>query len=428
MMYLVFFTSILLTYVVCMGVKNDYLRKMLSVYYIAWHLPLALALFLPFRIPIELGYIGVTIVLLIVHSFPICNMDLLGSIKTSKIDVLSNEFEIPGYLYVLSYLGILFLFLDLYYIRGLSIFSGVEANRNIYTNTSPTVFGYLAICMTAIPFIILQSLDGCKKSLFALLKRFAPYAITSVLYLLSGNRQYMFFGLFVSVLTYAYYNKGKLVVFLWKLMLFSFLFCSVMLIYQFARQQSTSDNQYELVQHILQLDVTAGDYTDSELTLYAYVYAYFGVEFQSVSYFINDIRNVFEAPFMSLTFPILYRRISDYFGAPSLDDVFDLYKNEVYTATGMNPIFWISAISQLYLEGGLLWLFVYFAALIMLLRYLLIVFAKNNNGRVGLTILFSCLIYNIMSSFTSDPTIILALLGSILYAIILKPVKSGYVS
>lgn len=419
----VFLVSIVIAWIVCENIGIQYFRKTVAVYYIAWHLPFALALFLPFDVPINLSYAGVITTLIIVHSIPLCCIDVLSNLALKNGNPFYSLTAAPRYIYLLSYIGAFFLYLDLYCIRGLSFFFGVEQNREIYSDSMPTIFGYVAICLTALPFLIIQSLDLYKENFIKISVRYMPYIITSVLYMLSGNRQYMFFGIFISVLTYAYYKKEGLSKFLIKLFLFSLAFSGAMLIYQFARQQSTADSQYLLVQKILQLDITQDYYTDSTITFLAYIFAYFGIEYQSISYFLTDIRNTFHAPFMSLTFPIFYRRVYPFLEAQDLDSIVETYKYSVFTATGMDPLFWISAIAQLYLEGGWFWLIFYYIVLIVILRYFLIKYFADSNARIGVTTLFACLIYNIMSSFTTDLTFTLTLFFAFLLTLYPKTGK-----
>lgn len=349
-------TLLLIQYLLARLISNTKLRYIAIFISSIWMFPLILDTVLPFEIPAKMNYaVAIYAILSVFYMVfvPIIVIEKYYSVRSVKGTMKSAKAKGVNLLYVLSYISIFCLFIDLYYLRGLSLFSGIGGNRDIYINTSPSLFGYVSIMFLGNSILLLtfvKMVDGKYKKL----KYGFPFILAGSLMLLSGNRQFVFFGLLYYLILFFLFsklNKGFVKQFI-AILLVGVVFFSAMVSFQFNRQKQLEGNQLEFLYSISEMSCQDSMLCDSSLAIpFAYLYQYFGNEYQGLSVSV-DI-NIKNSPIFSLTQPILYRRIYNIFGLEEPLTIHNRIFSAIESKTGMFPHFWSTMFSQIYLEYGI---------------------------------------------------------------------------
>jgi hypothetical protein len=416
--YILFVFSAVASTLIIYSIRNMFFKKIMLLYYLAWHVPLVIALFFPFNSPMELEPVVTGGILSLMHIIllpgVIFNFKRLSCASTpfeitktvNRSIMLKNRIYLIAFCEILSYLATIFVFIDLYLLRGLSLVSGdIEANRGLFASTDPTLLGYIGLIGSAMSlFSLTLSYDPQLKKIR--LRSVIPFAIISIFYLLSGNRQFLLFGLLLIVIQSSYYSELTIGKYMAKISRWAVIFMCLMMVFQFTRQTQTKGKQFEFLQSITLLECTDKTVADSALLVpLAYLYVYYGIEYQAISLLLSVDNSRIDVPLSSMTFPLLYRRIYPVFHLDDPTVVNQRMLDYIEYNTGMAPLFWVTMYSSIYLESGFLGLIlvVLLAALINARLIRLCLKDHNFYSYVQISVFYSSLIYGIMSPATTDP-------------------------
>lgn len=421
--YVLFFLSMTLSIVVVYKIKNKFFKKIIFIYYSAWHIPLIIGLFFPFESPMKFNPVVTAAILFLVHfvALPsviynrrkLCNKNITEDfMRLYQFSYFSNNRKLLiNISIILAYLAICFVFIDLYVLRGLSFLSGsIDINRSLYMTTSPTFFGYLGLIGSALSlFLLTTSYDPRVKSIK--ITRVIPFLAIVILYLLSGNRQFLLFGLLLLVMQYSFYSTVDFKKYMTKLFVGTLVFLCLMLTFQFIRQTGTKGKQFEFIQSIAKLECTNDFIINNPLIAapLAYLYVYYGMEYQATSLLFSVDNADIGVPVMSMTAPLLYRRIYPLFGLDDPDVINKRMQDYLEQHTGMIPTFWITMYSPFYLESGVCGLIsvVLLAAIFNAYITRRCLTNYNQYSYIQIVTFYSSMVYGIMSPATSEPIFII---------------------
>lgn len=301
----------------------------------------------------------------------------------------------------------LFLWVDLYLIRGLSLTGEIGINRTQFINSSPSIAGYLSYISCAALLLTLSALPMFSRRLRILV--LMVYASAAALLLISGNRQFVTAGLLITYLSYLICSTTprtrKLIVGFFG----AAAFATLALIIQFSRQSFADGEQLEFLVGISKIECHGLLCTTPAVVPAMYLYQYYGTVFIGASFYIlQDIHT----PAMSTTFPIIYKRISGIFGLPSHQEVVSQALARVESHAGVFPNFWKTMYGHLYSDYGwigiFVWVIVYRA---LLARAVCRIMNDLSMDRVAtVTVLLAFVIIGVMFTPTTEPIFTVALI------------------
>lgn len=419
---IIFSLSLMAALAAVIRIREVFVKKITFLYYLAWHLPVFIAITFPFEIPIRLEPLVVFVMLGLVHLIvmPGLVINLRRLDHQAATGALRDKASVPGcfgggrkillrVVIIWAYLSVGFIFIDLYVIRGLGILPrDLSLNRDIFLETNPSLWGYLGLIGAAMAlFLLAVAYDPAKGKV--MIRRVIPYLGIAVLFLLLGNRQYLLFGLLLAVIQLSYWARMSFRRYLLVFVALCTAFSGIMLIYQFSRQTYSQGQQFEFLQKITKIQCTSEALSQHPRaqTLMAYLYVYYGIEYQAVSLITSIDRSEFHLPVTAFTVPIIYRRIYRLFRLGEPKEVDEQVRNYIEETTGMLPLFWISMYGAAYLEGGWAGMFLLAAAL-SLLNILLINRLLRDQGQyryLQAAGFYAAMIYGIQSFAASDPII-----------------------
>jgi hypothetical protein len=187
---------------------------------------------------------------------------------------------------------------------------------------------------------------------------------------------------------------------------------------QMLRQQNTSGDQLNFILTISGIECVVEDICDNQFIILplAYIFAYFGNIYHGLSLFFEQN---FDAPFGSLSVPLLYRRFSSIFGLKSQDQVIFRLNNQVESITGNFPAFWKTMFASFLAEGGLIYLIISIA----LIFFSFLFFLKIEGNFVSKNILafkFSIVSFGLMYPPTSEGVLFVCYTYILIYFIYKK--------
>ena len=255
-----------------------------------WIIPLITALVFPFELPIKQKYIVTSVALISIVTIVVIPLIFGRRAITACVHLHTTDHKLSGKIIYfspslwLSYIAPFFLYLDLYQIRGLDLFtSDFGANRYIYNMTVPSVFGYASYLLSGFGILQLGRIF-LFRSLIRKLSLLTPYLLVSSLYVISGNRQYLFFGLlflFYSYLLAKPINIKRMILNIVYVGMALTLFFALMLVFQIKRQSEISGDQVDFLYAISDMECIGNEVCYSPVILpMAYFYQYYGNEYQ----------------------------------------------------------------------------------------------------------------------------------------------------
>jgi hypothetical protein len=322
---------------------------------VTWLIPYLISKLFPFSIGIEINdTVFFHVLFFVLMGFVIPNALVKEKLWQAALAKQHYQDKFIAVILLLSYLGVLNLFIDLYLIRGLNLFGDILSNRLKFEKTGPSLFGYLSYVLIAASFLLLTQIKKTNA-----LKLVLPIVLICALYLMSGNRQIMlsYILIFAIHLTVKYNPKLSLRnVFLCLFLVFGFF--SLMVGFHFLRQNNLKTSQLDFFYAIS--EISPKEFVDDRDSVYllplVILYQYFGLQYHGMSAVID---NKISTPPLSRTAPVLYRRASSFFNFDDHQLVLKRLNNEIEHATGMYPRFWMTKFSQIYTDYGYLGFFYY---------------------------------------------------------------------
>jgi len=186
-----------------------------------------------------------------------------------------------------------------------------------------------------------------------------PYVSIAIITLLTGNRQYAFFGIFLFILTGIFLRGVRFIfnpAFLLSVILIAFLGVGLF----FIRNGASTGRQDEFLINVMTLREKAWNPFSNHYELNStgmLIYSYYGIEYNVLSATIDGKISVDE-PFIS-TAPILYRRLQGPFGLPNPLTIMDNVSHDLQAQLNSFGVVWPTMFGAFYLEFGWVTFIVY---------------------------------------------------------------------
>lgn len=395
--------------------KNEFQNAFL-IFMLFWLIPLIIYQLTPFELAITVNYY-------IIYLFLSIFMFVLYSsfVNISKKKIVELKVKSPYIFIIFAYIGCILLYSDLYVLRGLSFVSPFD-NRDKYSDYAVSGLTYLWLLF--IPFVIFNIvLYSDNLNYFKKINIGIPIFLSSVFFLLSGNRQFVFFiALFFTyklILKNEKLDIKRVIIKLFPaIVLLGILFFAI----QILRQQGTQGSQLTYILTITGMNCKSEYFCDDSLLilLLAYIFNYFGNIYHGLTlFFENDIT----APIGSLSAPLVYRRLSDIFDLQSHSGIIAGLDLKVEYLTGYFPAFWKTMFASFYAEGGIIFLII-----ILLLIYLSFVsLCVQSNKYISKNIVafnLSFISFGLMFPPTAEPFLFMVYIYLFVY---LKFFKNKYI-
>lgn len=377
--------------------------------YVVWHVPVVLTAIMPLDVSIKSPenrpyVVGLLALIHVIVWSGVVGYLSAGRWTRRRAPVYQVRFD--RIFVILASAGAFFVAIDAFVFRtDLSL--DIGANRAAYSNVeSASPFGQIAILLGGFALLLLLAKPFGLKTF---LRNGIPYVLYSTMYLLVGNRQFMLMGIILLVLTFVASRRPPLVRTVAAGLFVALAFFVLMTAFGAARQSATKGVQDVALSSLMNFQIT--DYSHPLMTSYAtrtaalYLYLYYGIEYEMAG---SIMRNVdVEAPPLSLTVPIVYRRFSRFLGWPDQLSVMTATAQEVENTLGVYPNVWATMFTQVYYEAGPGGVGVFGA--VLAIAHLLLVRSLVRGRRNGtlniLTIFYACIVFGIMFAPTREGSI-----------------------
>lgn len=386
--------------------RDRFLSFAILLTYAVWHTPLILTGLFPYDLPIRSIANRPYVIALVALIHVIVWSGVLGYLsarKWARPESGPAPFRPHWTFVVAAYTGALCFAIDAFAFR--TDFSlDIGANRSTYSNVdSASIFGHAGILLGGIALILLLARPMTPRT-FA--RYGGPYALYSATNLLVGNRQFMLLGIILLVLTFLAGRRPPVIRTVIAGSIIGILFFVLMVAFGSARQSATKGVQDVALASLMRIEVL--DYDHPLTRNYAmrtaslYLFIYYGIEYEMAGSIMREVE--YRAPFLSLTVPIVYRRISGPAGLLDQGTVMRRAAEHVEATLGVYPNVWATMFTQAYYEGGRKGV-VFFAVLLALLNFLFtrrMVKLRTNGATAALTVFHAALIFGIMFAPTRE--------------------------
>lgn len=417
--FIAILTFFLILFLVRLFVNDHGFRRISWLVISVWYFPLFFMLVAPFKTVFDLNsfvvFISISIVFLIIF-FPI--LIFRGRIKNSALyarEVYLNE-QRSSIVLLLAACSFLFILVDIFYYRGVTLSLDLHGNRELYDGDSPLSH----LVMLFLPFSYIALVYAFRDFSLKSFLYFLPYVACSLVYLVSGNRQYFIFG-FIILMCCMFFLSGQS--FIRRLAIaitvVSFVVVS-MLFVQFSRQSYAEGQQAEFIYSISNISCE-GDVCEKAVVVpLVYLYQYFGVEYLGLSA-IYDLKVNYgvDALPLSQTLPVLYRRLEGLLNLPPQMEEHLRLHSEFNDVFGVFPRFWktmYSGVLQEYGPLGFLWLGLFFFLTHIMMIYS---FLKRPSSLsfAFLMAFYSSIIFGVMFFPLFEPVIFILSVYGFLYSL-----------
>lgn len=300
----------------------------------------------------------------------------------------------------------LLLFLDMYVIRGLSIFGDIGANRILFIDSAPSIVGYLSYVSCAASLLATAALPALSRRLRTVV--LMTFALAAGLLVMAGNRQFATAGILVCYLSYVLLGSGTVIRKLALGAVGAVAFSVVALAVQFARQSFAEGEQLEYLVAISKIECHGPICRTPAVIPAMYVYQYYGTVYIGASFYILQ---EISTPPLSTTLPILYRRVSGFFGLPSHQQAVSQALSKVESESGVFPNFWKTMYGHLYSDFGwigiIAWVAIYRALITRTVRRF--VRSPRIDRVAALSVILAFTIVGVMFTPTTEPIFAVAL-------------------
>ena len=401
-----------------LAISLSRVKLAISISFVAWLSPLIIYWVLPFEIPVNFSYFAVLLALGSTGSIFYLSLNRQAGTSFTKVkNNLRSYKNQPLIVYIAMFSPVLTC-LDMVLFRGVNIYGSLASNRDFFIDSSPSIFGYLSYVTNAAALLSLTLIQpkALGKQWFIIF----PYVLVSIIFLISGNRQFILTGLFIMLFSYIMKSKvsqfrvvvttGVIVV----------IFGTASTFFQFARQEFAEGAQLEHLEIIMGMECD-GQICDSPISIPAgYLFHYYGTVYHGLSAYLE---HQISAPMLSTTVPVFYKRFENVFDLESFESVRKGIFNEIESKTGVFPKTWKT------MYGYILPEFSYFGIII----FVIISSVSANKAISGLLRTGSNYYFSIVVTFisfmtigimyvpTADPTIALVIIMSLLRGIWFYP-------
>lgn len=341
-----------------------------------------------------------------------------------KNSVLKNKFLINSHFS----LTILLLCLSLFNMVSLIMQGeGLQANREIFQNNHQ-VYNYIFV--VTVFSVIITSLSSYSSKTY---KSFAKgtWLICGFLLLMTGNRQFVFFSLVYLMLYKLGISKNPKNVF-FKSIIFIIIVISLAILFSILRLDYIKAGNISAYGKYM-ATLTGAKCVDEVFcetemeTAFQFLYAYLGMNYSGLTYSIEFNSLYQNFPFLSITFPVIYRRfeffgIQDYLGESVMK-----YDNFIAVTTGGNySHFFATMFGDISIEGGLT--SVIFSAIIIfsLLFYYAKKVVRNGHEIDYMIFIFLCanMIFGFLQFPFSEPFVFFGMINLLINSLITGSEKS----
>lgn len=380
--------------------KERALQYGVFLIYSVWHLPLILTTTMPFSVgfasPLNAPYIA--LILMMVHII------VGGGIVGMKSVAARRRRPQPDYrltfgaaTWCLAWSTPLLLGIDAFVFRGVRLTTDLGANRAAFSSGDVSILGQLGVLLAGVALYMLMArpVTRGRYLLHAL-----PFLVTTLLFLLMGNRQYMLQGLVIVTINVLADRRPTFLRVVVTGGVLAMVFAILMIQFGMHRQWQTEGVQDDALRGMLAIEVD--DYDHPLARNYAlrsgalYLYVYYGIELELAGVLMRTFPP--SAPLTSLTVPIVYRRVSGRLGLPEQTAVTKDIADTIGTTLGVYPNVWRTMFSQVYMERGfagvvVLTLILASAHFVLARRFV----RRRRNGTLnGLIILYMFVVFGLM--------------------------------
>lgn len=331
----------------------------LAVMYAAWHLPLFLGWLLPFESPLNQRLDPVHLVLALggIHLVALAGATASRTMRPeAHVGAVPHRKGPPTVVVAIAVVAPVLLLAEFFLNRGISLSLDLAANRDLVSGPSGPLGQFGAVGTGASLYLLMWAPIRERERLRVQASMVLPFLFTGALYLWTGNRQFVMLGLLTFAVSTAWTAeltvRRSIVALVVALPLAGALFLAL----GFARSSDTVGRQDEFLQAIS--GITIKDPTSPFVSSYVVrsaaldVYFYFGTEYATLSSHLQIVEP--DAPPLSMTVPILYRRYSPMVGLPSQEEVRAGIHAALQANLGVFPRTWATMYSNVFSEAGVL--------------------------------------------------------------------------
>ncbi len=386
-----------------------------------WLFPALYSIFFPFETNLTTNWYLVICVLFLFFISIILPVFYLT--RRSYYDFFSDlsSFRHEKIVLFLAFAAFFFQVIDIIFLRGISLNFNLHDNRAALENSSTHLTFVLIALLPFVYFSILCFFEK-KGSIYLV-----PFFCVSIVYLISGNRQFFVFGLILlfvmQFMIRPFFSKKTI----FRTFLVATLLIISMFYFQFQRQPYAEGEQLQFIYRIANIECEGFLCQTIFETPLAYLYLYFGIQFSGLSSMLklSFDHDYVQAPLFSETIPVIYRRLESFFNLPeqsvvhmNMYDSFGQYYN-------IFPHFWRTMFGNFIFEYGFYGIFLLIFLIIFFGFFHILIFLKIKSrfSFFILSVFYSSMIFGIMFFPLFEPALFFLFLYLFVYSVIVVFLK-----
>lgn len=357
----------------------------LIVVYAAWHLPLLLGWLLPFKSPLDdrLDPVHLLLALGGIHVVALAGALASRTVQSgASAGAVSHRKAIPAVIVAVAVIAPILLLADLFLDRGISLSFDLAANRDAAAGPRGLLGQFAGIGTGASLYLLMWAPFRERDRLRVRAAMVLPFLFTGALYLWMGNRQFVMLGLLTLMISMAMVAKVTVLRSIVTMAVALSLAGALLVGFGFARESATAGRQDAFLQAIsgITIEDPASPFVSSYVvrSTALYVYFYFGTEYGVLSSYLQIVEP--DAPPLSMTAPVFYRRYSDLAGLPSQDDVRAGIHAALQADLALFPRVWSTMYANVFSEAGILGVIALPICLALLHRRLVLDVSKRSDA------------------------------------------------